>query len=267
MIGRSGTGKTSIIMQRMLHIEREGRRAKGGQLPRQLFLTASKKLTTRTEKNFREISAIELDSRGPRSFLPHSLSDLQQEHFPLFLTLDQFLKMLDGCLDKPFFDRKADGALSNENVGTGLAWEQDVDAEVTKVQGGAKARSQKPFEVNFSNFLTHFWRTMRSGSTTKVSPSVVFQEIITSIKGASYIDGLGTAGSRGRPLTREQYIGLPAKVGSFASSNEAFTDKPLTSSDKHGSREQVGNGKCHQRLYSIPCIFYFVFVTPPPPPP
>jgi superfamily I DNA/RNA helicase len=137
----------------------------------------------------------------------------------------------DGSLERPFFERKADGSLRNETTGP-VAWEQDEDFKESRT-GAAKGKAERCFEVSFSNFLSHLWRPMRTStcSTTKVSPSVVFQEIITSIKGASYIDGLGTAGSRGRPLSRDQYIGLPAKVGSFTCSNEG--------TDKLGSREQV----------------------------
>jgi hypothetical protein len=97
MIGRSGTGKTSIVMQRMLHIERQGREKEAKLLPpRQLFLTVSKKLTTTTASKFRGINAVDSISLAVTDApeLPHRLSDLQQEHFPLFLTLDQFLKML-----------------------------------------------------------------------------------------------------------------------------------------------------------------------------
>jgi hypothetical protein len=81
-------------MQRMLHIERQGREANDEkQLPRQLFITASKKLTTKTQRNFTGINTVETGRGVEMTPLPHCLSDLRQEHFPLFLTLDQFMKV------------------------------------------------------------------------------------------------------------------------------------------------------------------------------
>jgi hypothetical protein len=135
------------------------------------------------------------------------------------------IQMLDGCLHDPYFQRAEDGSLLNNNVCTGLAWEQEDNAPSeaepqAKGRGKEKASIERRFEITFSTFLTRVWRSMTGGGAAGVSASssAVFQEIITSIKGASYIDGLGTAGSRGRPLTREQYVSLPAKVlGSFGS--------------------------------------------------
>ena len=73
--------------------------------------------------------------------LPNSLSDLSLRHFPLFVSLDQFLKMLDGSLHKPFFRRNANGDIINKKAGVGLAWEQQQDDDDDD-DGGKKQRSK-----------------------------------------------------------------------------------------------------------------------------
>jgi hypothetical protein len=44
---------------------------------------------------------------------PHTLRDVPEGMFPLFLTQGEFLKMLDGTLAKPFWPRTEDGSLKH----------------------------------------------------------------------------------------------------------------------------------------------------------
>jgi len=45
---------------------------------------------------------------------PHTFHDVPDEMFPLFLTQDEFLLMLDGTLQNPFWQRNADGSLAEK---------------------------------------------------------------------------------------------------------------------------------------------------------
>ena len=41
--------------------------------------------------------------------LPHSMSEVQDNHFPLFLTIRRLILMIDGTIRRPFFARKSTG--------------------------------------------------------------------------------------------------------------------------------------------------------------
>ena len=51
----------------------------------------------------------EVEGEEPPSFNLHSLADLPDDAFPLFLTKREWLVALDGTLDAPFYPREADG--------------------------------------------------------------------------------------------------------------------------------------------------------------
>lgn len=206
--GNLDTGKTSIIMQRMLHLESQG-------TPRQLFITANEKLKTKTETIFHGMLTMAgMADRGSKGkVLPPALDMLNQSDFPLFLTLNDFLTMLDGTLHIPFFPRKQDGSLIENNTTSEMFDTSEKD-------------STKKVPINFFRFLK-LWSKMKDRSTlsTKMSPSVAYQEIITFIKGSSFVPGyeeeFGNAASRAGPRSRDQYLKIPAKMSpSFAKSAE-----------------------------------------------
>jgi hypothetical protein len=115
VIGRSGTGKTTTMLIRMLGIERVWQKYRNGPKPRQVFITKSSVLATKVEEEFQtrmlsykaaECSPKELqkmqkdvekeieyvdqdDNKRWRSDLPEGFSELLDVHFPLFITYDQ----------------------------------------------------------------------------------------------------------------------------------------------------------------------------------
>ena len=123
VIGRSGTGKTTTMLLKMLGIQRAWKRDPSvGPKPRQVFVTQSHVLATKVEEYFEKlVSSLEADvnpgngmrmagrdnRRGTgrperndglvgqqyisrwRSDLPKRFSELVDEHFPLFITYDQ----------------------------------------------------------------------------------------------------------------------------------------------------------------------------------
>jgi len=116
VIGRSGTGKTTTMMFKMLSIERTWQQYPDiGPKPRQVFVTQSRVLATKVEEYFaklmssletaacspKELRAIERDpeqeieyfdqddNKQWRSDLPEKFSALRDDHFPLFTTFDK----------------------------------------------------------------------------------------------------------------------------------------------------------------------------------
>lgn len=118
VIGRSGTGKTTTILFKMLGIERAWEQSPDmwdGERPRQIFVTKSRVLATKVEDYFsqlmlslnaashspeelqtmginpeKEMEFIDLDDIDQwRPDLPRKFSELADENFPLFITYDQ----------------------------------------------------------------------------------------------------------------------------------------------------------------------------------
>ena len=116
VIGRSGTGKTTTMLFKMLGIERAWRQFPDmWNRPRQIFITQSRVLATKVEEYFsklmlsveaasyspkelrkmtremdKETSLVDLDDIDQwRSDLPESFSELTDRDFPLFITYDQ----------------------------------------------------------------------------------------------------------------------------------------------------------------------------------
>ena len=116
VIGRSGTGKTTTMLFKMLGIHRIWEKYPDmGKKPRQLFITQSKVLAGKVEEYFSKLlsslddaacSPEELrmrerdleqetdfidqdDNQQWRPDLPQNFSELQDEHFPLFITYDR----------------------------------------------------------------------------------------------------------------------------------------------------------------------------------
>ncbi len=86
----------------------------------QVFVTANSVLRQKVRKNF---FGLKLGMHGPDVAMvteyPPTLkdSDIQEHMFPLFCTLTEFLDMLDGTFDEPFFPRNQDGSLKYEIKG------------------------------------------------------------------------------------------------------------------------------------------------------
>ena len=116
VIGRSGTGKTTTMLFKMLSIQRTWQQYPDiGPKPRQVFVTQSRVLATKVEEYFAKLmSSLEAAAYSPeelrvtekdpeqeiefvdqddnkqwRSDLPEKFSALRDEHFPLFTTYDQ----------------------------------------------------------------------------------------------------------------------------------------------------------------------------------
>ena len=116
VIGRSGTGKTTTMLFKMLGIERAWKQFSDMcDKPRQIFVTQSRVLATMVEEYFSKLLlSLEAAENSPEEFrkkgkdvekemefidlddidqwrpdLPRKFSELEDKNFPLFITYDQ----------------------------------------------------------------------------------------------------------------------------------------------------------------------------------
>lgn len=88
---------------------------------RQLFITKNLVLCNEVQKTFSEMRNSLDDNQlqavsAAEDTIPLSLQDLQNSHFPLFLTSRKLLLLLDGSLPDPFFRRDASGNIVVRNI-------------------------------------------------------------------------------------------------------------------------------------------------------
>ncbi|KAH9075544.1 hypothetical protein EDB83DRAFT_2515178 [Lactarius deliciosus] len=190
VLGRSGTGKTTVIVFKIFGIERAWQnRGSIGPRPRQLFLTKSQLLANKVEHEYvdllfslyagpdtpqyiyerikhwnsrRKNNALDQDgAEGMRDDLPEKFSELQDGHFPLFITVDILWTLLEADM-KPSPSESRHSRSQQKNS----KWLGRTDL-VT-------------FDVFKRAYWCHFPQTLTKG----IVPSVAFGDIIGTIKGS-----------------------------------------------------------------------------------
>ncbi|EPQ61193.1 hypothetical protein GLOTRDRAFT_135727 [Gloeophyllum trabeum ATCC 11539] len=228
VIGRSGTGKTTTMLFKMLGIQRSWELSSTSlPKPRQIFVTRSRVLAGRVEEYFSKLmkslamasqtsrQLLELPESDPadqenplvdpdeedewRSDLPKRFSLLGDDHFPLFLSFDQLCRMLE------------------EDVGSFLP------APINEDRGRASAGRRKSLSIQTRNtpvtyevFLESYWPHLPAFLTKGLDPSLVFSEIMGVIKGSEH-----TLHQSASCLDRQSYLSLSRRCHStFASQRD-----------------------------------------------
>ncbi|KAG8980866.1 hypothetical protein FRB93_008909 [Tulasnella sp. JGI-2019a] len=184
VIGRSGTGKTTTMLFKMIALERAAQQH--GTKIRQIFVTQSRILARRVEDYFRKLVATSRPtSTGPGGGspkqdqqvgsqsmegligydneaddderLPSRWSELQDHHFPLFLTFNQLCRLLE---------RDCSLALYSEHP----------------VEVGRTAQP-KAMLLTFEQFLHHLWPHFDERLKKGLDPALVFGEFMGVIRG------------------------------------------------------------------------------------
>ncbi|KAL5984647.1 hypothetical protein ACLOJK_041267 [Asimina triloba] len=229
ILGRSGTGKTTVLTMKLIQNEQHHRTSskglsdeKGGfsgcaseniehgedpLLPkenflRQIFITVNPKLCAairthiyRLQRSGSSFLASSTDMHDIRDGLtdfmdiPDSFTDLPIRHFPLVITFQKFLMMLNGTLSSSFF-RKF-------HCTRDLPMERGVSKSLA-VQAFLRSK-----EVTYERFAASYWPHFNAQLTKKLDPSMVFTQIISHIKG-----GMDGGDSNEGKLVRENYIML-----------------------------------------------------------
>ncbi|KAH9931245.1 uncharacterized protein B0H18DRAFT_929725 [Fomitopsis serialis] len=223
VLGRSGTGKTTTMLYKMLGIEHSWRSCDGALgRPRQLFVTQSRVLAEKVQEHFMglhssiltanksagELRAMastkqmqqdqglvnldeELNFRGD---LPRRYSELTEEHFPMFVTFDQLCRLLE-----------ADFPRSSSSQAQSLL--QDVDQMIP--DAGAEVISNDYMQqrrnsfVSYGEFLQSYWAHFPQPLTKGLDPALVFAEIMGVIKGSEQ-----SLNHKDSYLDRESYYNL-----------------------------------------------------------
>ncbi|KAH9910160.1 uncharacterized protein B0H18DRAFT_516086 [Fomitopsis serialis] len=204
VLGRSGTGKTTTMLYKMLGIEHSWRSCDGALgRPRQLFVTQSRVLAEKVQEHFmslhsslltanksadelRAMASIrqtqqdqglvdldeEMDFRGD---LPRRYSELTEEHFPMFVTFDQLCRLLEA--DFPHSSSLQPGSLL-----------QDADRTtadtVAEILSNDYMQQQRKSFVSYGEFLKSYWAHFPQPLTKGLDPALVFAEIMGVIKGS-----------------------------------------------------------------------------------
>ncbi|XP_058076289.1 uncharacterized protein LOC131224868 [Magnolia sinica] len=116
--------------------------------------------------------------------VPDSFVDLPHKHYPLVITFQKFLMMLDGTMSNSFFNKFR------------AVRELSVDRKSLALKAFIRSK-----EVNLECFISSYWPHFNAKLTKKLDPSIVFTQIISHIKG-----GLQVGGDHDGKLGREGYI-------------------------------------------------------------
>lgn len=131
--------------------------------------------------------------------IPDSFMDIPSKHYPLVITFQKFLIMLDGTVGDSFFVKFNDS--------------KEVTSEVSKFLGAQLVFQNK--QVNYEKFHNSYWPHFNSLWTRRLDPSTVFVQIISHIKG-----GLSADLSTGGKIQREDYINLSERRQSLLNTEQ-----------------------------------------------
>ncbi|KAG8942983.1 hypothetical protein FRC04_003269 [Tulasnella sp. 424] len=180
VLGRSGTGKTTCLLFRMLALDIAAEKC--GRPVRQMFITQSLKLANQVRSQFLQmrqtqvepspslpvaqrsgLSLKELEEKTAEGALPAKFSQLDDSHFPLFLTFDQLCKLLEADYDLYFKP-------------------SDLPAtEDARLEGSSESK-RGPL-ISFDYFQAKIWprfERLKKG----LHPNLVYSEFMGVIKGS-----------------------------------------------------------------------------------
>ncbi|XP_042505284.1 uncharacterized protein LOC122081929 isoform X2 [Macadamia integrifolia] len=183
----------------------KGDREVSGTVLRQMFVTVSPKLCFAVKKqisqlksfacggSFSEAKAIDMhDINDTNVFMdiPDCFINVPPTSYPLVITFQKFLMMLDASMENSFFDRFYD--VNKFSLG------RSGSSRSIALQALIRMK-----EVNYDRFNSFYWPHFNSRLTMKLDSSTVFTEIISHIKG-----GMSTGKAQDGKLSREDYFSL-----------------------------------------------------------
>ncbi|KAJ1305435.1 hypothetical protein OPQ81_000445 [Rhizoctonia solani] len=252
VLGRSGTGKTTSIVFKMIGIEKLFEQMHEVTKPRQVFVTQSRVLAQRVQEYYRSLVTgssdksnksaqspedeeevlADLDDEDATAFgLPSKYSKLEDHHFPLFLTFDQASRCVVyghnhfGLQFKRLTRTKAHAAAEKRFALSEVAdvkIDLDQDDEVPQedaekpsspiVETTERMLAAKQAAVTFEIFVAAYWPHFDYQLIKGFDPALVYSEFLGIIQGSE-----AALSSKAGALTRDEYISLSHKKSSFAS--------------------------------------------------
>uniref|UniRef100_A0A453CUI5 UvrD-like helicase ATP-binding domain-containing protein n=1 Tax=Aegilops tauschii subsp. strangulata TaxID=200361 RepID=A0A453CUI5_AEGTS len=244
ILGRSGTGKTTVLTMKLIQKEQhsllasQGLNLDGADLSgvddknimplkdigesfvKQVFITVSPKLCSAIKSHISGLKKFGsgdvsdqpsilhmhdiFDDQEEFTEIPDNFSNLPHEHYPLTITYRKFLMMLDGTFRISFFD-----VIYGELKSSIDRWHSNSRALQTFIESK---------EVTYEKFAASYWPRFNADLSKNLDASTVFTEIISHIKGRyqasnPYIGKLG----------RQDYVMLSDKR--FSSLNSEKRDR------------------------------------------
>ncbi|CAL5418412.1 unnamed protein product [Camellia sinensis] len=221
ILGRSGTGKTTVLTMKLFqneqlyHLASEGYHQVQSNLStddswrhqedssetnqiqeakrdilHQIFL----KSFVCGNKSSAKSSSVRMDDDNADALqfadIPDSFVDILPESYPLIITFSKFLMMLDGTVGTSYFERFHDARQ--------LAHGKSGNARSLAFQIFIRTK-----EVTFKRFSSSYWSHFNILLTKKLVPIIVFTEIMSVIKG-----GLIAGEVCDGKLSRQDYVSL-----------------------------------------------------------
>ena len=221
ILGRSGTGKTTCLVFKLLAKYAAGCAVTEERSPRQLLLTRSTELATKLKDYINrlmrtlEANVIDQGEQQERGFpLPEIEDDddccdtvfkLQNDSFPLVCTFDRFLQLLENTIRSvdqegfPVTDHDDDALQKEESDQSDLSeeeyphWQPATKDAITQF-------------VDFESFKLDYWPRFPAALVKNLPIELVFAEIMGVIKGS--ISSRATL----KPLSRKEYLELGSRV-------------------------------------------------------
>ncbi|KAG7099943.1 hypothetical protein E1B28_001736 [Marasmius oreades] len=193
VVGRSGTGKTTTLLFKMLLVEHTYRLADPlTPKPRQVFVTQSRILAHKVKGYYATLArALQIATQSPSQLLelkdtvspelddaniavddiqdwdrelPTKFSELEEKHFPLFVTYSA----LCGMIEADMADNKAIGQVR----------------ELSSSTSYTKTARRWNLVIDFDRFKKKYWPRLPEPLTKKTDPALAFSELIGIIKGS-----------------------------------------------------------------------------------
>lgn len=196
VLGRSGTGKTTCCLYRMveefLKFHQNQKTFCEEEVPclRQLFITKNKHLRDMFRKQFfKLISSHQLKISSGNEIDKERLDSLE---CPLFVTSDEFLYLIENSLTSERLIDSKDGC--------------DDDNSIFSLQASSSCQNS---EISMSHFINVIWKELGKKNPAKslLDPHLVWMEIISFIKGSSeaFHSSIGE-------LSLDEYIDLSERI-------------------------------------------------------
>ncbi|KAI6137065.1 hypothetical protein F5141DRAFT_66436 [Pisolithus sp. B1] len=210
VLGRSGTGKTTTMLFKMLGIQQAWQlhfECSDIPRPRQIFVTTSHMLANNVEKCFRkfmnslslagctldELAKLQsrhvdlglVDSDNVSGTLPQRFSELEDRHFPLFLPFERLARMI------------AADMLNADHPGA---------KRMTKLFMYSNGQEVLGSFVSYEVFVNSYWPHFPPYLTKGRDPWLVFGEIVGTIEGSEK-----SLGFHDRTLDKNTYCNLPSR--------------------------------------------------------
>lgn len=223
LLGRSGTGKTTCGMLKMWGLYRANKKLTKNEEPllfspqsarmhhfHPMFLTVSPVLCAHVQQYLKGLqAAYGLPLFNPKD-IPISFRDVPEKCFPLVITFDKLLKMIDQSTPRPFFTDSVIPDMEFQNVSLELHHMMEHEAELRQRKKDHKTINKNLSPLNYHRFAREVWPEMTRSDEWKsfraFNPSLIWTEISSYIKG-SYESLFTKEGY----LSQAQYISIGEK--------------------------------------------------------